>query len=377
MEPAFEEGSNDLPKKRARFQCVIHCSDDDSNLISPQNFESWKTLLRAAEIRQHASLLDIAKGLCEGEIPQVQYHRKCRSIFTMKKLLDAIVKKGTSVDSVEDSSRRPSRTAPELSRVYPDKCIFCEKSSKYLKGQKTRETLVQCSEVRAGDQIRKAATRKLDHSILAITSRKLVAAEGHYHRSCYRAYTRVNFAANMDVGEGQEDNTEAQYEVAERDSYEQLFSYIRNEMFPNPEVLPMTDLMSRLQTYMESFGVNQVRDSTKKHLRHTLEHELAGSLHIFPNDKGKLLVYPDSLSMLELAKTTHSLKTELQHARAAKCENVITKSALQIRNEIKKQDSSQVWPPNVKQDKTIIPETLTQFLQALLSGDSECTNPSD
>uniref|UniRef100_UPI00358FD6F1 uncharacterized protein isoform X1 n=1 Tax=Myxine glutinosa TaxID=7769 RepID=UPI00358FD6F1 len=81
--------------------------------------------------------------------------------------------------------------------------------------------------------------------------------------------------------------------------------------------------------------------------------------------------------MLELAKTTHSLKMELQHARAAKCENVITKSALQIRKEIKKQDSSQVWPPNVKQDKTIIPETLTQFLQTLLSGDSECTNPSD
>ena len=37
--------------------------------MSPQNLDSWKTLLRAAEIRTHAVILDIAKTLSEGEIP--------------------------------------------------------------------------------------------------------------------------------------------------------------------------------------------------------------------------------------------------------------------------------------------------------------------
>lgn len=34
--------------------------------------------------------MDVAKGLKEGDIPDIQYHRECRSIFTLKKSLDAI-----------------------------------------------------------------------------------------------------------------------------------------------------------------------------------------------------------------------------------------------------------------------------------------------
>lgn len=87
-----------LPRKRSRMDCIIHCSDEDSNshLVSPKNLDSWKTLLRAAEIRGHIQILDIAKELSEREIPPVLYHRKCRSIFTMKKLLDAITRKPSS-----------------------------------------------------------------------------------------------------------------------------------------------------------------------------------------------------------------------------------------------------------------------------------------
>ena len=90
-------------------ECIIHCSNDTQKLISPQDLVSWKNLLRAAEIRKHAPLLEIAKTCDEGQIPKVYYHRRCRSIFTMKKQLDAIVLKeverGDTVPSQSSESR--------------------------------------------------------------------------------------------------------------------------------------------------------------------------------------------------------------------------------------------------------------------------------
>lgn len=85
-------------------------------------------------------------------------------------------KNASASEAAEESSRRPSGDAPSKSVVYDEKCIICEKSSKYMKGQNTREPLIQCSELRAEDWIRKAAVTKLDQRMLAITSRELVAA---------------------------------------------------------------------------------------------------------------------------------------------------------------------------------------------------------
>lgn len=374
-----KEGSR-LPAKRPRMTCLIHCSDEDSDhMVSPQNLESWKTLLKAAEIREHGPVLELAKDLPDGEIPAIQYHRMCRSIFTMKRLLkECIAKKAACVEPTEQGSRS-SRDAPSssTSRVFDKRCIFCEKSSKYLKGQKTRETLIQCSELRSDDRIRISAARKLDNRILAITSRELVAAEGHYHRSCYRAYTREEPAVTSAASE-QGDDIDSQYKSAEKRSYDELFLYIRNELIPKPEILCMTDLTSRLVSSMNSFGIKDVTDSTKKHLRRKLETEFSDSIHIISDDKGKLLLYPDSLSMCELVKTTTVLKKELEHARSVNTGDVVKKAALQMRNDIKKQGSRQAWPPHVEQDELdIIPKSITHFLQTLLTGDCDCTTPSE
>ena len=82
-----------------------------------------------------------------------------------------------------------SDNLPIQRRVYDQICVFCEKS-KYLKGTKTRETLIlQCVDLRANQTIRRAATSKNDPRILAIVSRELVAAEACYHKSCYLSYT--------------------------------------------------------------------------------------------------------------------------------------------------------------------------------------------
>lgn len=149
----------------------------------------------------------------------------------MKKLLDAITREPSSSafeNAEEGTSRRASRGVPSMPRVYDELCIFCVKSSKYQKGQNTRESLIQCSELCADDRIRKAAGIKLDQRMLAITSRELVATEGHYQRSCYRAYTRVVEPAASSQAKEQSGNAEELFQTAEKYSYEELFLYIRN-----------------------------------------------------------------------------------------------------------------------------------------------------
>ena len=59
--------------------CILYCTNDSTDLDRPKDDDSWKTLLGAAEIHKHQEILEISKSLND-------YHRKGRSIFTMKKL---------------------------------------------------------------------------------------------------------------------------------------------------------------------------------------------------------------------------------------------------------------------------------------------------
>ncbi len=193
------EESIGCPTKRPRLECIIHCCDDEegSRLVSPQSLDSWNSLVNAARIGKDAPILDLMKELAEEEIPSIYYHRKCRSIFTMKKLLETITKKEDKAGESEDpevatSLRLSSRQVPHsCSTVYDVKCIFCQKNTKFIRGQKTRESLLIQ---------RNAAIKKMDGRMLDIVSRDLVAAEGHYHRSCYRSYTRQE----KDTGSGRQ-----------------------------------------------------------------------------------------------------------------------------------------------------------------------------
>jgi len=97
---------------------------------------------------------------------------------------------------------------------------------------------------------------------------------------------------------------------------------------------------------MAESGLTQVAPSTKKHLRHKVESELCEFLHIIPNDKGKLLVYPDNLSMDELVKVCQKQKDELRKHKSSISEDIILQVALKIRGDIRNQDITQAWPPH-------------------------------
>ena len=93
--------------------------------------------------------------------------------------------------------------------------------------------------------------------------------------------------------------------------------YIRTEFFPNSEVLLMMNLTYRLERSMMSRGIIQLKPSTKKHVHRNLETEFGESLHFVSDEKGKLLVYPRSLSLDDLARQAHNMTKNLQETRAA------------------------------------------------------------
>jgi len=80
--------------------------------------------------------------------------------------------------------------------------------------------------------------------MLSITSRELVAAEGHYNRTCYRSYTRGKPVASSGLADA-EDNADDHYKTAETQAHEELFLYIRSQLLPCQDIVPMATLRQR------------------------------------------------------------------------------------------------------------------------------------
>ena len=171
-------------------------------------------------------------------------------------------------------------------------------------------------------------------------------------------------------------NVHDAYKIAESQSIEELFSHIRNELIPSQDIVLMTALRRRFEQSMYFHGVTEVTNSSRKNLRRTLEKELEGSIQICPDDTGKLLVYADSLSRSDLVKRTHALRVELDTMRAHSVELVV-KTAILLRSEIRRNETNQTWPPDVEEDKDIVPESVSKFLQTLLTGMVAYSQPSD
>lgn len=82
--------------------------------------------------------------------PPLSDHRRCWSLFTMKRDLDTIVTQQIRKESTysECKGKKVERKAVPNSRVYEAKCIFCNIPNKNIKRQRTKETLTQCCNMR-------------------------------------------------------------------------------------------------------------------------------------------------------------------------------------------------------------------------------------
>ena len=85
-----------LPKRSKKENidnCIIHCTDDSSPRLKIQSLNSWQTLLQANRVCEHHPLLDLSETLEQNQVPDIHCHRRCRSIFMLKKSLKALRKK--------------------------------------------------------------------------------------------------------------------------------------------------------------------------------------------------------------------------------------------------------------------------------------------
>ena len=81
-------------------------------------------------------------------------------------------------DDPGSDKKQPMHESSSVSRVYAKRCIFCEKVT-YIPRTHSRETLTQAAQLRADETLWKAAVKKGDTRLIALTSREIVAAEAH------------------------------------------------------------------------------------------------------------------------------------------------------------------------------------------------------
>ena len=124
---------------------------------------------------------------------------------------------------------------------------------------------------------------------------------------------------------------------------------------------------------MNSLGVQDIKDSTKKHIKRKLMNEFGSSIQIITNVNGKLFVIPDNLSRAELVKENIALSLELNSAKTEDLSSRLKSCASEIRNLVRESTQEQERPPNpelLDRTYTNIPECLSEFLNSLLSSES-------
>lgn len=351
--------------------CIIHNKavkiDQDDRLISPRSYESWLTLFEAAKVRNFEPVLELAKTLNENEVPSIAYHRQCRSRFTLKRDLESLrqVTGGVKENNNEDEVARPKKRNTSSSNCV-EKCIFCSKD-KYVRSLNSREKLVKAAQLRVDKTLRDTAVKKCDEKILAVTSRDIVAAQAHYHRSCYREYTRPTKTSQASASSDEEMD-------AEYDAFSDLFEYIRAVVLDKQKVVSMTDLAKELELSVQSKREGKLKESSKKHIRRKIEAEFGSTLEIFQNDKGKLLVMAANLSLRETVKSKVALENEIEtlKLKTNDMQSVVDQCALYIRRSVldaKWNSSWPIHPSDLTADHFQVPDCLNRFLKGVLAGD--------
>jgi len=109
------------------------------------------------------------------------------------------------------------------------------------------------------------------------------------------------------------------------------------------------DLRTMLLDHMKELGCTQVSDSTRKNLRRKLEEEFQDSVNIISDEKGRLVIYPDSISQDKLVLDILNLQQELSILKSNESDNrtILTKAALILRADILAHNHTEIWPPQL------------------------------
>ena len=119
--------------------------------------------------------------------------------------------------------------------------------------------------------------------------------------SCYKRYT-VKVTVKEYKEKGNDDN-EGTYHTIENQAFANLYEFIRTEIIPNKRIVMITSLTSKLESFMLSGEENLLCVIQQENISACtrLEPELANSIHILQDARGKLLLVLDSMTLQEAA----------------------------------------------------------------------------
>ena len=391
--------------------CIIHFSSTtETDLIKLKTLESFKSLYDAAKIRDYKPITDIIiPGLAiekystddhgdgmednkEITLPDIFYHRRFRSLFTMKKTIDNLKRSTIDDDTTSNhensndnpnkrpsSSRRPGiNTSNTLFKI---ECIFCQKDKFKKYPTKSRVKLHKVETLDVDNKIRKAAEIRDDSKIISIASRDLVAAEAYYHFNCYRNFIQP-ILSEQDKNDETEDSTQEMdntYDIHFNDAVDELSKYIQEHVIEAKETLLMSNLYDHLNQYLKKFGYDLL-PYNKKSLKCILEERFLDQIQIFSGKNNRLFITSGSRDTFELIEENFNLKKEIEYLKAQKDpdKTVIKKAAVIIRDEIKSNNNAEMpWPfhPNNTDGKYItIPNLLVLFLTDLLMQETKAVS---
>ena len=170
-------------------KCIIQFEQvTEEHLVELKDRASWETLLNAAKIRKFKVVIEIDKNLGESDIPAAKYHRKCRSLFTLKRDLQKLNSENDKIflsttSNIRSSNRNSTSSQRRECEKLPFNCMFCQQT-KRVKGTETKEKLNLCVELRADKLIKEASLLHNDPRIAALCTDALLAKEAAYHKSC-------------------------------------------------------------------------------------------------------------------------------------------------------------------------------------------------
>ena len=177
-----------------------------------------------------------------------------------------------------------------------------------MKGTRTGERLSDCTTISADERVRKVAFEQNDTAFIAIASDELIAKEAHYHATCYRSYTRLNYTP---VPEKRHDS-----------DLNNVWKFLSN-VYDNPVAVPFKRLQELVAT-----------PSEKKNRRGTIENRT--DCYKFIKIEKEFLNYPTSLEMDDIVKTYYQTSLQLEKLQKMESkEKVVSESAKIIREEIK------------------------------------------
>ena len=204
-----------------------------------------------------------------------------------------------------------------------------------------------------------------------------MAAEAHYHRSCYRNYTRST-ARNKELDTSEENHD--LYGDMEHDSYGDLVNCIKTSVIPNKQIVPLASLTNKLQSFMKLKGVQEVKDSTKKNIKRNILKYLGNSLSVYPDNKGKLLIVPHTVSEETVVKENQRLKEELDPWKSkSNVDNLIDLASNHLRSKIRDDVKETPWPcypSDIDPQSYEVSYYLQRFFMGLLTGNATNEKPS-